>query len=211
MGTAEYMAPEQVTGGVVDPATDVWGLGGVLYRAMTGRRPFPRTDRPRAPGDRIDLAAIRRPSTLQHCERYLTKVIGPLFRFDAAMRDFIAGGAGQTLGAAVDHWHGTRSGGQVLFDRWSTAYPTSSALIAHLLAQGRPWRIPHAVWWSRSLPAGDPLVTDGLPPRLSAGSGKALHDPMASPASKSVIDSGSSESLIARPQAGIGCQHRRGQ
>lgn len=59
MGTAEYMAPEQVTGGTVDKATDVWGLGGVLYRAMTGRRPFPRTDRPRTPNDRIDLAPIR--------------------------------------------------------------------------------------------------------------------------------------------------------
>lgn len=28
MGTAEYMAPEQVTGGTVGTATDIWGLGG---------------------------------------------------------------------------------------------------------------------------------------------------------------------------------------
>lgn len=63
MGTVEYMAPEQVTGGTVDAATDAWGLGGVLYRAMTGRRPFPLSDRPRAPHDRIDLTPIHRPGT----------------------------------------------------------------------------------------------------------------------------------------------------
>lgn len=45
----------------------------------------------------------------QQLRHDLTKVIGPSFRFDAAMRDFITGGAGQTLGAAVEHWHGTRS------------------------------------------------------------------------------------------------------
>lgn len=61
MGTAEYMAPEQVTGDTVGTATDVWGIGGVLYRAITGRRPFPLIDRPRAPSDRIDLAPIRQP------------------------------------------------------------------------------------------------------------------------------------------------------
>ncbi len=60
MGTAEYMAPEQVVGSVVSTATDVWGLGGVLYRAMTGRRPFPRTDLARTLDDQVDLASLRR-------------------------------------------------------------------------------------------------------------------------------------------------------
>jgi eukaryotic-like serine/threonine-protein kinase len=40
-GTPEYLAPEQARGGDVGPATDVWGMGGVLYRAATRRRPFP--------------------------------------------------------------------------------------------------------------------------------------------------------------------------
>jgi len=35
--------------------------------------------------------------------------VGRTFRFDAAMRDFIAAGAGRTLGDAVEHWHATRS------------------------------------------------------------------------------------------------------
>ncbi|MEQ4210020.1 serine/threonine-protein kinase [Actinopolymorpha sp. B17G11] len=40
-GTPEYLAPEQARGADVSPATDVWGMGGVLYRAATRRRPFP--------------------------------------------------------------------------------------------------------------------------------------------------------------------------
>ncbi|WP_091412603.1 DUF6434 domain-containing protein [Friedmanniella luteola] len=44
----------------------------------------------------------------QQLRRHLTAVVGPSFRFDAAMRDFVAGGAGRTLGAAADHWSRTR-------------------------------------------------------------------------------------------------------
>ena len=39
-GTIPYMAPEQVRGGWVDAATDIWGIGGVLYEAAGGQRPF---------------------------------------------------------------------------------------------------------------------------------------------------------------------------
>ncbi len=39
-GTKQYMAPEQVRGGLVGPATDVWGIGATLYEAATAERPF---------------------------------------------------------------------------------------------------------------------------------------------------------------------------
>ncbi|MDN5804256.1 MAG: DUF6434 domain-containing protein, partial [Microlunatus sp.] len=45
----------------------------------------------------------------QQLRRYFTDVIGSSFFFDASMRDFIASGTGQTLGAAVHHWHATRA------------------------------------------------------------------------------------------------------
>jgi serine/threonine protein kinase len=39
-GTTQYMAPEQITGGYLSPATDVWGVGAVLWEATTGEEPF---------------------------------------------------------------------------------------------------------------------------------------------------------------------------
>lgn len=59
VGTHEYMAPEQITGDIVGPAADVWGLGGILYRSLTGRRPFPRTDTRRVPDDHPDLEPLK--------------------------------------------------------------------------------------------------------------------------------------------------------
>lgn len=44
----------------------------------------------------------------QPLRRFFTAELGPSFRFDAPMREFIASGAGRTLAEALDHWRGTR-------------------------------------------------------------------------------------------------------
>jgi len=40
LGTPAYLAPERLDGGSVQPATDVYALGLLLYKALTGRLPW---------------------------------------------------------------------------------------------------------------------------------------------------------------------------
>ncbi|MEU6892842.1 serine/threonine-protein kinase [Streptomyces sp. NPDC046557] len=43
VGSIDYLAPERVTGGAPDPASDLWSLGATLYTAVEARSPFRRT------------------------------------------------------------------------------------------------------------------------------------------------------------------------
>jgi serine/threonine protein kinase len=41
IGTLRYLAPERLAGETATPATDVWGLGAVLFELLTGKAAFP--------------------------------------------------------------------------------------------------------------------------------------------------------------------------
>ena len=58
-GTYAYMSPEQVRGGALSPASDLFSLGTTLHELLTGRRPFD-GDTPLETMDRVREARLAR-------------------------------------------------------------------------------------------------------------------------------------------------------
>jgi serine/threonine protein kinase len=63
MGTPSYMAPEQARGEKVDLRADVYAVGGILYRSLTGRKPFD-SDDPSATLTRVLTEEPERPRSI---------------------------------------------------------------------------------------------------------------------------------------------------
>jgi tetratricopeptide (TPR) repeat protein len=141
IGTPAYMAPEQAMGGVVDRRVDVYALGAILYRLLTGRAPHDGDDpmsvlaRLIQPGhDPLPPSQLRPevpPELDAICRKSLEKE--PARRHATAkeladdLRRFAEGGSGGTIVSSA-----TQSGTQ----------PGSSA--ARTLLQVLPGRMPAA-------------------------------------------------------------------
>jgi hypothetical protein len=81
VGSPQYMAPEQVRGGVVPPAADVFALGALAGYAVLGRTPF---------GEGSDMTVLYRvlhePPDLDGCPAQLRALIERCVAKDAAAR-----------------------------------------------------------------------------------------------------------------------------
>ncbi len=155
LGTPSYMAPEQATDGTtkVSKATDVYGLGAVLYQLLTGHPPFaggttyetirllletePRKPRLLNPKIDRDLSTI--------CLKCLEK--DPQRRYSSAL----------ALAQDLEHWlkhepiRARHSGIFTRGKKWVRRNPTSALLAASLmaLAAAAGW----IVWKSESVPS----------------------------------------------------------
>ena len=138
LGTPSYMAPEQAAGGTIklSKATDVYGLGAVLYQLLTGQPPFAggttyetirllRDTEPRQPRQ-LNPKIDRDLSTI--CLKCLEK--DPKRRYSSAL----------ALGEDLGHWlkhepiRAKPSGLFVHGRKWVRRNPAIAALIASLVA-----------------------------------------------------------------------------
>ncbi|OJF10138.1 hypothetical protein BG844_33860 [Couchioplanes caeruleus subsp. caeruleus] len=124
LGTPAYLAPERIDGTPVSPAADVYALGLLLYRALTGHLPWPaattgemlaahRYDEP-AP---LPPIAQLPPEVVQLCRRCLHKRPGD--RPDAAEAARILARAAGTV-AATPAWPGSAAAFRAALDRTAT-------------------------------------------------------------------------------------------
>ncbi|MBT2445807.1 protein kinase [Streptomyces sp. ISL-43] len=81
VGSIDYLAPERVTGGSPDPASDLWSLGATLYTAVEARSPFRRT----SPISSLQAVVNDEPPAPTHAGA-LAPVITALLRKDPAQR-----------------------------------------------------------------------------------------------------------------------------
>jgi serine/threonine protein kinase len=95
MGTADYMAPEQAQGGAVDKRADIYALGCVLFRALTGVVPYDRTSEL----DKMLAHIHEPPPSLLHAAPELPPRLAEVLR-RALAKD--PGARPQTAGALAD-------------------------------------------------------------------------------------------------------------
>ena len=156
LGTAGYMAPEQVTGVAADARSDQFALGLILYEMLTGRRAFRRKTSVQTlaailedePAPLAKLRPDTPPPVVAIVERCLAK--SPDDRY--AMTRTLARELREALDVVVMESRSHHSGRHpaVRRRRWPVA---AGAALVLLAAAG-------AGWWARSGPrAGAPVVT----------------------------------------------------
>lgn len=122
IGTPGYMAPEQAKGESVDHRADLYALGAVVYRCLTGRVPFAGRDTPALLYAMVHDMPIR-PGALAALPRDIDRVLA--IALAKRRSDRFASAA--ELGAALDQAFANR-----LAPRWRVA---ADALLRHA-----PWR-----------------------------------------------------------------------
>lgn len=98
VGSVDYAAPEQVRGDAVDARTDIYALGAVLYTALSGQVPHPRSDLPAKLYASVNQPTPALHPTLPHVPPGLDAVIARATAKDP--RDRYAS-AGELAGAAA--------------------------------------------------------------------------------------------------------------
>ncbi|HEX4455044.1 MAG TPA: serine/threonine-protein kinase [Kofleriaceae bacterium] len=114
VGTPQYMAPEQASGGDVTHLADVYALGAIAYRCLTGRTPFKGKDLAELVYQVVHAAPVR-PSALGRVPRSIEDVLAIAMAKDQRRRFASALSFAQALIAAR---RGKPAAGQAPENAW---------------------------------------------------------------------------------------------
>ena len=120
LGTYAYMSPEQVRGDshLVDPRTDVYSLGVVLYRVLSGRLPY----------------VAKTPE--QYCDQVLDRDPHPLRTIKDGIPQELEAIVLKCLGKSAEQRYGTAGDVAAALRTWLAETPSQ---ISHRPPRPRPW------------------------------------------------------------------------
>ena len=146
MGTASYMAPEQVRGEAADPRTDIFAFGAVLYEMLSGARAFRRD----TPAETMTAVLKDDPPELSDPVRPVSSALERIVRRCLEKNPEQRFQSARDLSFALSALSGTDASGSVR-------------------ATAAPRRVPLLLWLVRSPGAGGRCRTDLVDCATSGG------------------------------------------
>ena len=108
LGTPEYMSPEQASGNTLEPSSDIYSVGAILYELLTGRTVY-LANSPEEMVVQAMAGTPAHPSTVRPCNEQLAAVCMKALAFDPGARHPSARAMRSELRAALGHLVSSRS------------------------------------------------------------------------------------------------------
>jgi serine/threonine protein kinase len=155
MGTASYMAPEQVRGEAADPRTDIFAFGAVLYEMLSGARAFRRD----TPAETMTAVLKDDPPELSDPVRPVSSALERIVRRCLEKHPEQRFQSARDLSFALSALSGTDASGSVR----ATAAPRRIPLLLSLCVALALAVVAGLTWWIARRPAATNRLQFAIP------------------------------------------------